>query len=203
MLFPGFRVGIDTYYKEALNLIDEGQFGAPIIQTPFNYRVGHNWGVELSASYTNSGFSTYGNLAIAEQEAKRIISAQSLFSQDDLNYIAHHFIHTDHDQRFTASAGVSYLFPTQTRVSADVIAGSGLRRTVFTPNDSTVPDYQQVNVGISQKFTLPALGKFEARFDVVNLFDGIYQIRSGTGVGVVAPQFGPPRSFYGGLKKEF
>jgi hypothetical protein len=35
-----FTVGVDTYYKQSENLIDEGQFGAPIILTPFNYRYG-------------------------------------------------------------------------------------------------------------------------------------------------------------------
>ena len=33
-------VGVDSYYKQATDLIDEGQFGAPIILTPFNYAHG-------------------------------------------------------------------------------------------------------------------------------------------------------------------
>ncbi len=41
-VLPGLKVGIDAYYKYARNLLDEGQFGAPVILTPFNYRVGHN-----------------------------------------------------------------------------------------------------------------------------------------------------------------
>jgi outer membrane receptor for ferrienterochelin and colicins len=39
-ILEGFMVGIDTYYKRSSDLIDEGQFGAPIILTPFNYRYG-------------------------------------------------------------------------------------------------------------------------------------------------------------------
>jgi len=35
----------------------------------------------------------------------------------------------------------------------------------------------------------------EVRFDVINLLDQVYQIRSGTGLGVFAPQFGPRRTF--------
>ena len=31
-LFTGFNVGVDSYYKTTHNLIDEGQFGAPIIR---------------------------------------------------------------------------------------------------------------------------------------------------------------------------
>jgi hypothetical protein len=33
--------------------------------------------------------------------------------------------------------------------------------------------------------------------------DKVYQIRSGTGVGVFAPQFGPRRGFFGGLAYRF
>jgi len=41
------------------------------------------------------------------------------------------------------------------------------------------------------------------RFDIVNLFDRNYEIRTGTGVGVGAPQFGARRSYYVGFSKEF
>ena len=47
------------------------------------------------------------------------------------------------------------------------------------------------------------LGTLEARFDVVNVLDKNYVLRDGTGIGVFARQFGPPRGFFGGLKKEF
>ena len=40
------------------------------------------------------------------------------------------------------------------------------------------------------------------RFDVVNLFDTIYQIRSGTGIGVFAPQYGPRRGYFVGVSKK-
>ena len=49
---PGFTIGLDTYYKQSSNLIDEGQFGAPIILTPFNYRYGKQYGAEFTANYT-------------------------------------------------------------------------------------------------------------------------------------------------------
>ncbi len=40
VLLPGWQIGFDAYYKQARNLIDEGQFGAPIILTAFNYARG-------------------------------------------------------------------------------------------------------------------------------------------------------------------
>jgi outer membrane receptor protein involved in Fe transport len=203
-ILPGLKVGLDVYYKKAEHLLDDGQFGAPVFNTPFNYKWGYNYGVELSTSYVNGGFSAYGNLAAAEQWAKRIETAQSLFSADDLAYSYNHYIHTDHHQLITASAGAAYLLAlTDTRFSLDFLAGSGLRRSVVHPNDASVPPYQQANIGIQQKFTLPAFGKMTARFDVINLWDEKYKLRDGTGLGVFAAQFGPRRAFYGGLQKEF
>ncbi len=40
------------------------------------------------------------------------------------------------------------------------------------------------------------------RFDVVNLFDSVYEIRDGSGIGVFAPQFGPRRGFFVGLSQK-
>ena len=48
IILPGWRVGVDGYFKKAKNLIDEGQFGAPIILSAFNYREGQASGVEFS-----------------------------------------------------------------------------------------------------------------------------------------------------------
>ena len=90
-----------------------------------------------------------------------------------------------------------------TRASVDMISGSGLRRSVRHPNDSTNPAYQQVNVGLTHGFALPIIGALQARFDVINVLGNNYVLRDGTGVGVFAKQFGPPRGFFGGLKKLF
>ena len=50
---PQLTVGLDTYYKQSHNLIDEGQFGAPIILTPFNYSYGKQYGAEITVNYTH------------------------------------------------------------------------------------------------------------------------------------------------------
>jgi hypothetical protein len=51
--------------------------------------------------------------------------------------------------------------------------------------------------GCSPGWTKP--GKL--RFDVVNLFDTIYEIGGGSGIGGFAPQFGPRRGFYVGIPR--
>ena len=41
------------------------------------------------------------------------------------------------------------------------------------------------------------------RLDVVNLFDNVYLLRDGSGVGAGQPQYGPRRGFFVGLRKSF
>jgi outer membrane receptor protein involved in Fe transport len=201
---PGLKMGIDAYYKYAHDLIDESQFGAPVILTPFNYRVGRNRGVEVTTTYENGPFSFYGNLAIAVQKAEDIVSAQFNFSQEDLDFAATHAINTDHTQIMTASTGASYLWE-RTRFSIDVVAGSGVRTTRSDDhiNGGTVPSYEQVNLGISHRFENALGGPLTVRLDLINVLDQIYLIRSQLGTGVSAPQFGPRRTLFAGVRKEF
>jgi outer membrane receptor protein involved in Fe transport len=206
IILPGLKAGIDTYYKIASDLIDEGQFGAPILFTPFNYQKGWVKGVELTLSYDIDNWSFYGNFSAGQELAKNIISSQFNFSADDLALIATHAIHTDHDQTYTSSAGIKYTLPPyNTRFAVDLTAGSGLRTTLpgGPPNGAALPGYQQVNFSIVQPMNTGIYKGLEFRFDVLNLFDQIYQIRSGTGLGVFAPQFGPRRTFLAGLTQRF
>src|SRR5450631_1783185 len=206
-------VGLDTYYKQSTNLIDEGQFGAPIILTPFNYRYGKQYGAEFTANYTIRDFSAYLNYAWQRAKGKQIESAQFNFAPEDLAYIARNYIHLDHEQQSTASGGISYLWRGM-RFSADFLVGSGLRADeplpvgvttpeggTSIPNGAHLPYYTQVNTGMSHAFTIRGAGTLTARFDVINVFDKEYQIRNGTGVGVGAPQYGPRRGVFFGLSK--
>jgi outer membrane receptor for ferrienterochelin and colicins len=199
-------VGIDTYYKQSHSLIDEGQFGAPIILTPFNYAQGKQYGAELTGNFSAATLTAYLNLAYQSARGKDIDSAQFNFSQADLAYIASNYIHLDHEQQITASGGISELWR-GTRFSADFIVGSGLRADEVLPDGSSIPNgahlpyYTQINLGVSHVFDLPGAGTLTARVDVINALDKIYEIRDGTGVGVGAPQFGPRRGFFFGLAK--
>jgi outer membrane receptor for ferrienterochelin and colicins len=199
----GLTLGIDGYYRRSRNLIDEGQFGAPIILTPFNYASGVIYGVELSATYAHGPVSAYANFTAQTAKGRDIVSSQFNFDPGDLAYIAGHSIHLDHDQTYTASAGVSYRFGGGARLGVDGLYGSGLRKDGAVPNGEHVPGYVQINLTASQKMTLPRLGELEARVDVINLFDQTYLIRDGTGVGVGAPEYGPRRGLFFGLTKSF
>jgi outer membrane receptor protein involved in Fe transport len=206
IVLPDLKAGIDAYYKLASDLIDEGQFGAPILFTPFNYQKGWVKGVELTLSYDIENWSFYGNFSVSQELAKNIISSQFNFSPDDLAFIATNAIHTDHDQTYTSSAGIKYKVPVwNTLFSVDLTAASGLRTTQLNgpPNGAALPGYQQVNFSIVQPVDTGIYKGLELRFDVINLLDQIYQVRSGTGLGVFAPQFGPRRTILAGLTQRF
>jgi outer membrane receptor protein involved in Fe transport len=78
-----------------------------------------------------------------------------------------------------------------------MLYGNGLRSGFA--NTDEVPSYYIFNIGLTHTIDLPQFGKLQLRFDVVNLFDKGYQIRTGSGIGVFAPQFGARRGFFGGV----
>jgi outer membrane receptor protein involved in Fe transport len=222
------ELGLDAYYKIATDLIDNGQFGQALVLSAFNYARGYNEGIEFKTKWTSGNFQVYGNVAVAQQRANDPVSNQFLFDNStplatlggmtELQYLQTHFIYTDHNQFVTASAGAVYSFCGRpataaeafgddgmswcgVKLSADMIYGSGLR--AGDANIDTVPSYTQVNIGIKREFLLPNDPKpMTIRFDVVNLFDTIYEIRDGSGIGVFAPQFGPRRGFFLGISKK-
>jgi outer membrane receptor protein involved in Fe transport len=212
VVLRGLRVGLDSYFKSARNLIDEGQFGAPIILSAFNYRKGQVDGVEFSTSYDRGPLSLYGNVAYSRAIGKDIVSSQFDFSAAELQYIAGRWIHLDHDQRWTGSGGAAYtLFEgtrAPTRLSADLLVGSGLRADYSSangdvPNGRALPGYYTINLSAVQTIKTGYIGQTQLRFDVINLLDRKYEIRDGTGVGVGAPQFGLRRTILAGFAQRF
>ncbi|WP_443026794.1 TonB-dependent receptor [Sphingomonas sp. CV7422] len=196
--------GIDAYYRISKNLIDEGQFGAPIILTPFNYAQGRIGGIEANASYARGPWSLYANFAAAKAKGRDIVSSQFSFSADDLAYIAGHYIYLDHDQSYTGSGGLSYALRTGalagSKIGGSLLYGSGLRTDGAVPNGAKLSPYAQVNLTASHHFAAPDV---DVRFDVINVADHKYEIRDGGGVGVGAPQYGPRRGFFVGVSKAF
>ena len=197
---PAAQVGFDSFYKATKDLIDEGEFGQALIFAPFNYDEGKIWGLELTGNYKMGNWAAYANAARTVSLAKVVASGQYNFSQDELNYIQNNWIHTDHDQLYTVSSGVSYQW-WETLFTADLTYGSGLRSGFA--NRGIVPDNVQVNLGVKRKFDLAGIGPVELRLAVLNVFDRINEIRTGTGIGVFAPQYGPRIGFFGGIKKIF
>jgi outer membrane receptor protein involved in Fe transport len=216
------QLGVDGYYKNARNQLDDGLFGQSLVLSAFNYAKGRIYGVEFTGSYNRGGFSSYGNLAWSVAQGEGWNSSQFLFGPGGpgtpLGYVQNHWIYLDHDQRLTGSFGVSYTWNEgrnkATRVYSDALYGSGLRQDgggtipgssppTDIPNGASVPAYYSINVGAEQSFNIGKGRILKARVDVVNLTDNIYQLRSGSGVGVNAAQYGERLGFFGSLSLVF
>jgi outer membrane receptor protein involved in Fe transport len=86
-----------------------------------------------------------------------------------------------------------------------MVYGSGVRAGFA--NTSTIPPYWQLNMGLAHEFMpwwgMGLAGKpMTVRFDVINVLDTIYVIRSGSGIGTFASQFGPRRAYFMGLSQK-
>lgn len=215
-----FQVGLDGYYKTAVNQLDDGLFGQTLILSSFNYAKGRVEGVEFTSSYNLGGFSAYGNVAVSRAQGRGAESAQFIWpDQGTIDYVNTHWIALDHDQFISANCGLSYLWRESDTKSAlfyiDSIFGTGLHEdgggTIGgtedpgdpIPNGATVPNYYNINLGVEQDFKIHHRRVLKARLDVVNITDNSYQLRSGTGVGVNAPQYGERRGFFGSLGLAF
>ncbi len=196
----GFQVGLDGYYKSAHSVLDEGQFGEALILSSFNYKRGEIYGTEFTSSYDKGGLSAYLNAAYEWARGTDITSAQFLFDPAEYAYIRNHWVFLDHDQRFTGSAGVSYQWQ-DWKAAIDALYGNGLRSGFA--NTMKLHPYETFNLSLQRRIKLSEKTALTLRFDVVNVFDKIYQLRDGSGIGVGAPQFGQRRGFYGSVAVEF
>jgi len=204
-VLPGLDLGIDAYYKMARDMIDDGQFGQAVVLTQFNWARGYSEGGEFKLKYHNGNFNAYANFSYNITRAIDAESNQYVLDAATYEYLLHNYHYTDDMQRMTGSAGASYRIY-DTTLTADLIYGSGLRAgglPDFVPNSLHSTPYAVVNTGIAHDFKWsPDYKPLTVRFDVVNLFDQIYELRTGTGIGVFAPQYGARRGYYVGLSQK-
>ena len=199
-LLPGLLVGLDAYTKVAWNQIDDGQFGQAVVLTQFNYAKGFSKGIECKSAYQQGDFKAYGNFSVGTNRAKDVTSNQYLIDGTTYVYLLNNYHNTDDSQFMSASAGASYKWD-KSLFSTSMTYGSGLRSGFA--NFDHVPPYLVVNVGATHEFELiPGNKPLMARFDITNLFDRKYELRTGSGIGVFAPQYGTRRGFFVGLSQK-
>lgn len=192
-------LGAELFFRDVQNMQDLGQFGAAYIFLPYNYRRGQVYGGEFSAIYRSGPLTAYANLTVSRSLGTGIVSNQFFFGLDELAFINRRWVNTDHDQRFSGSAGIAWRPWEGGNLGATLVAGSGLRRG-FANTESVAP-YGTVNLTFSQAFDIPRAGRWTARLDVLNLFDATYVLRDGSGIGVGAAQFGIRRAVLAGLSR--
>ncbi len=214
---PGLTFGVDGYYKTAQDQLDDGFFGQSLILSSFNYDRGRVRGVEFTGSYDHGGLSLYANVAYSVAQGTGAASAQEIWGDDAVvNWVNHHWIYLDHDQRVTGSFGASYTWNEpgrwSTKLLLDSLYGSGLRQNGpglipgsadGLPNSSSVGAYYTLNLGVAEQLRLTKNQSLVARLDIVNITDNVYPLRTGSGVGVNAAQYGERRGFFGSLSYLF
>jgi outer membrane receptor protein involved in Fe transport len=199
-LLPGLTIGLDGFYKIATDLIDDGQFGQAVVLTQFNWGHAYSEGAEAKVRYQNGNFNAYANIAWSITRATDPVSNQYLLDPDEFTFLLTNYHYTDDMQMFTGSAGAAYRW-NDTQFSANLKYGSGLP-TGFV-NSAFESPYVTVNLGIAHDFHAYTGAKpLTVRFDIVNLFDKVYELRDGSGIGVFAPQFGARRGYYAGLSQK-
>src|SRR5580704_6986052 len=102
---PRLDIGIDAYYKEVRDMIDDGQFGQAVVLTQFNWTRGYSEGGEFKLEYHNGNFNAYANFAYNITRAIGPESNQYLFDADEYAFLLTHYHYTDDMQRMTGSAG--------------------------------------------------------------------------------------------------
>lgn len=195
-------LGVDGYYRDVRHLQDEGQFGNALIFSAFNYGRGKIGGLELTSSYRDKGLTAYANVGFTRARGKTVETGQFNFDADELDYVNTHYVHLDHEQRLTASAGIAYRLGNGLTLSSDALYGSGLRNGFA--NSEHLPSYTQINLAAEKTFDFgPGFGRISGRLAILNAFDRSYELRDGSGIGVGAPQYGPRRTFIAGITKYF
>ena len=202
-LGTAWTVGVDAYYRKVRRLQDEGQFGSALVYSTFNYAAGRVKGVEFTVDYAQGPLSAWFNASLGQATATRIITSQYNFAPDDLAWVNRHWIALDHDQKLTSSGGLNYALDDATRVGANYLFGSGLRKDGAVPNGASLPAYFQLDLSLAHDFAIERFGKLHAQLAVLNALDRSYELRDGSGIGVGAPQFGPRRGVYLSLQKDF
>ncbi len=213
VVLPGLTLGVDGFYKRARNLIDEGQFGSPILLTAFNYGRGDVTGVEFSGTYEDRP-------AVAVRQPDHLARDRARHRQQPvqlqpgrprLHRPALHpprprpALHRLGGRRLYAHAGAARR---RCGCRADLLVGSGLRSgNVDIPNGRALGGYYTINLSAVQKLDPSVLGGrgrgTELRLDVINLLDRKYVLRDGSGLGVGNPQYGLRRAILAGVSQQF
>jgi outer membrane receptor protein involved in Fe transport len=200
-LMSALNLGVDLYYKQSKDTLDDGQFGQAAVLTQFNYAHGYSEGVEFKANYSRDGWRTYVNVSAETTKVKDVISNQYLIGDPvELAFLANNYTYASDAQSYTASWGASYDWR-GFLASVDGLYGSGLRAGFA--NEQHTPGYTQWNVSISRRFELWSRKPVTLRLSAVNLFDASYLLRSGDGIGEFAPQYGPRRQVFFEVSQAF
>jgi outer membrane cobalamin receptor len=175
----GQLISLNTYYKEAVNLLDDTQLLNTAIVEPYNYARGYVYGTELSINgkfwghfadfltYTYEmaqGYGASGGLfALSKADLQAAQAGQDNFWQ-----------YLDHCQINTANAGLTWSMG-GFAIGATGLYGSGLR--TGANNTVSLPPHFTMDGTVSYAVKGSSwLEDVKVALDVTNIFDNVYPI---------------------------
>ncbi len=182
-------VSLNFYYKDMVNVLDDGQLFNTSIAQPFNYATGYGYGLELSIQgKINEDWSEYLNYSYGVARGKGLSGgawASHSPATDDYQLL-------DHVQLHTANAGVTYA-KNNFWWTGQAVFGSGLpkdeEKTVFLPSHLTF------DTSVGYQFNGKSwLSQIKISADVLNILDNRYPITVANGFN--GSHYAAGRQFY-------
>ena len=182
----------------ARDLLDEGQFGAALVFTPSITGAGASTAPRSPEATASDNLSAYVNFAYSrragDQGRDRAVQFRSRRARLHQQPLRVPRSRPDLHLVWRCSLPLERL-----RVQRSIIYTAAACVSGFA-NTGNLPFYIQANAGVTRRFAVPYVGWIEARLDCINLFDRTYLIRDGSGIGVGAPQYGPRRAVFAGVR---
>jgi outer membrane cobalamin receptor len=189
---------LNTYYKQATDMLDDTQLLNTSIATPYNYQSGYAWGVEYSLKgKITPDLTEFLNYSYEIAKGENIIGGTFGVPQNQLPP-PNTYVYLDHVQVSTANAGLTYA-KDQYYGTVTGLYGSGLRTG---PNNvSSLPAHLTFDLSAGYAFDYGDFWtKWKLSGDLTNLFNNVYPITIANGYN--GSHYEAGREFYIRLTKE-
>ena len=194
-------VQVTGYYKFNTNQADAHQFNTTPMLNYFAFERGWQRGIDFSVNTKLTDVLTArGNVAWGQCKGYGLQSGHFLLHEPELEDIeSSGGVFCDHSQTITSSAVVTYRPFTNTTVTAQMLFGSGLRRTPpgGRTNSGHADSNTTYNLSLTQVLPFAKKQKLLLAVDVVNLFDQHELLNFGEqSIGLGVSHANMPRSVF-------
>jgi outer membrane cobalamin receptor len=165
--------GVNVYYKDAVNLLDDTQLLNTAISEPYNFAQGFVYGLEASV---NGRFLDHFTdfLTYSYEIAQGSGASGGLFALPPGTVVPTDWNYLDHCQINTANAGLTWSLGGFS-IGATGLYGSGLR--TGPNNTNSLPPHLSMDGTVSYAFSGSRwIEDTKLALDVTNIFDNVYPI---------------------------
>ena len=172
-------VGVNTYYKNARNMLDDAQLLNTSIAQPYNFAKGYAYGVEATLQgRIAEKWSDYANYSF--ERAKGRGTSGGLFTLPPGTVDSGGYQYLDHVQIHTVNAGLVFTSGGFTWTTQGLF-GSGLR--TGDANRQSLPSHFTADTGVGYTFRAEdgLAAKFRLTGDILNVLNNEYPITIANG----------------------